>query len=157
MCFYVYKVEDVQLVGIQFVSATPQLCTYCFSLLGVNYMQSICLFYASVCGLSLQFTFLCFVKFLASEVFMQSICLFYAGPRWNIRCAPDEVAVMMSKLTEEQKCVFVHDYHLSNLLDIKLTSSGPPSLIKRLCCNRAVQFIRAQVLKPLPRQLVCCT
>jgi len=120
-------------------------------------MQLICIFYASVCGLSLQFTFLCFVKLLASEVFMQSICLFYAGPRWNIRCAPDEVAVMMSKLTEEQKCVFVHDYHLSNLLDIKLTSSGPPSLIKRLYCNRAIQFIRAQVLKPLPRQLVCCT
>lgn len=39
---------------------------------------------------------------------------------------------MMSKLNEDQRREFVHNYHLGSLLDIKLRSSGPPSLLKWL-------------------------
>jgi len=39
---------------------------------------------------------------------------------------------MMTILSEEQRRVFVRDYNLSSLLDIKLTSSSPPSLLKWL-------------------------
>jgi len=42
------------------------------------------------------------------------------------------VAEMMKILSEEQRRVFVRGYNLSSLLDIKLTSSGPPSLLKWL-------------------------
>jgi hypothetical protein len=38
----------------------------------------------------------------------------------------------MSKLNEDQRREFVHNYHLGSLLDIKLRSSGPPSLLKWL-------------------------
>lgn len=57
---------------------------------------------------------------------------FYTTPRWNIWCAPDEVAKMMATLNEDQRRVFVDDYRLSSLFGIQLVSSGPPSLLKWL-------------------------
>lgn len=49
--------------------------------------------------------------------------------RWNIRCAPEHVADMVHLLKEPQKDAFLHANRLSNLLDIKLRGSGPPSLL----------------------------
>ena len=68
--------------------------------------------------------------------------------RWWCQSSPKNKSASSSMITTFPTCL---------TLNLWAVALRPPSLIKRLYCNRAIQFIRAQVLKPLPRQLVCCT